>query len=108
MSTSTLERAGAILRLVCTLVAAICTMCGLYMDADELFCGVCAIVALVCLLWCWWKNNNLTDAAIEAQSVLDALKSGDLEDLTNLTTDSNQDGEIGEEDEKEDDPEGDD
>lgn len=105
MTTSTLERAGAILRLVCTLVAAICTMCGLYMDADELFCGVCAIVALVCLLWCWWKNNNLTDAAIQAQQVLDAMKAGDLSDLAGSDESESSGGAC---DESEDDPEGDD
>ena len=81
MDSAALERAGAIARLVCTLVAGIATMLGFYLDADELFTGICCIVALVCLVYTWWKNNNITDAAIEAQGVLDALKSGDLGDL---------------------------
>lgn len=81
MDESTAERAGAILRLVCVLAADIATMLGLYLDADELFCGICAILAIVALIWCWWKNNNITDAAIEAQRLLDALKDGDLSDL---------------------------
>lgn len=92
MDSAKLERAGAILRLVCTLVAGIATMAGCYLDADELFVGICSVVALVCLLYCWWKNNNLTDAAIAAQSVLDSMKAGDLTDLV---------------EEEEDDPEGD-
>ena len=95
MDSATLERVGAVLRLVCTLVAGIATMLGCYLDADELFTGACCVLALVCLLWCWWKNNNVTDAAIEAQAVLDALKEGDLTDLA----DADGDGE--------DDPEGD-
>lgn len=84
MDSAALERAGAVARLVCTLVAGIATMLGFYMDADELFTGVCCVVALVCLVVTWWKNNNITDAAIEAQEVLDALKSGDLADLAGV------------------------
>lgn len=106
MSNEALERVGAILRLVSTLVAGICTMVGLYVDADELFTGICCIIALICLIYCWWKNNNVTEAACEAQQVLDALKNGDLEDLADLT-DSHQDGEDDEIDGEEDDPEGD-
>lgn len=26
------------------------------------------------ILWSWWKNNNITDEAIEAQSLLNDLK----------------------------------
>lgn len=92
MDTAALERAGAIARLVCTLVAGIATMLGFYLDADELFTGICCIVALVCLIVTWWKNNNLTDAAIEAQGVLDALKSGDLGDLADGCGDTDPSG----------------
>lgn len=114
MSNETLERVGAIIRLVSTLIAGICTMVGLYVDADELFTGICCICALVCLIYCWWKNNNLTYAAIEAQGVLDSMKSGDLTDIiegesVHSSPESNQDEEIDKEDEEyeEDDPEGD-
>ena len=107
MDSATLERVGAVLRLVCTLVAGIATMCGIYLDADELFTGVCCVLALVCLLWCWWKNNNVTDAAIAAQAVLDALKEGDLTDLAESLQESHQDGEEDGETGEEDDPEGD-
>ena len=107
MDSAKLERAGAILRLVCTLVAGIATMAGCYLDADELFIGVCSIAALVCLLYCWWKNNNVTDAAIEAQAVLDALKEGDLTDLADLAGCDDSDSSGSESDESEDDPEGD-
>lgn len=110
MDTAALERAGAIARLVCTLVAGIATMLGFYLDADELFTGICCIVALVCLIVTWWKNNNLTDAAIEAQEVLDSLKSGDLEDLAGVecTDGDSDDGEAGGSpgESGEDDPEG--
>lgn len=105
MSNETLERVGAILRLVSTLAAGILTMVGIYVDADELFTGACCIVALVCLIYCWWKNNNLTIAAIEAQGVLDAMKSGDLSDIIDdesihSSPESDQDEEIDEEDDE--------
>lgn len=106
MSNETLERMGAILRLVSTLIAGICTMVGLYIDADELFTGICCICALICLIYCWWKNNNITDAAIQAQDVLDSMKNGDLTDLTGSHQDDGEDEE-NDEDLGEDDPEGD-
>ena len=66
----------AFLRLACTLVAAGLAMFGVAVDADALFVGVMTAVALVAYIWSWWKNNNVTDAATEAQKVLDELKKG--------------------------------
>ena len=66
----------AFLRLACALVAAGLAMFGVAVDADALFVGVMTAVALVAYIWSWWKNNNVTDAATEAQKVLDELKHG--------------------------------
>ena len=66
----------AFLRLACALVAAGLAMLGVAVDADALFVGVMTAVALVAYIWSWWKNNNVTDAATEAQKVLDELKRG--------------------------------
>ena len=66
----------AFLRLACALVAAGLAMFGVAVDADALFVGVMTAVALVAYIWSWWKNNNVTDAATEAQKVLDELKKG--------------------------------
>ncbi len=37
----------------------------------------CYILAGIVALWNWWKNNNITDAAIEAQDYLNDLKNKD-------------------------------
>lgn len=35
------------------------------------------IFTICASLWSWWKNNSFTKNAIEADKVLDALKSGE-------------------------------
>lgn len=66
----------AFLRLACALVAAGLAMFGVAIDADALFVGVMTAVALVAYIWSWWKNNNVSTAATEAQKVLEELKHG--------------------------------
>ena len=66
----------AFLRLACTLVATGLAMAGVVVDADAIFVGVMVAVALIAYIWSWWKNNNVTSAATEAQKVLDELKKG--------------------------------
>ena len=103
------EQAGAILRLVCTLVCGVAAVFGAEMDADVLFEGVACALALACLVWTWWKNNNMTDAAVAAQQVLDTLKEGGsymlvqdgegVEDWDETEEDETEDEETDEEDE---------
>ena len=43
---------------------------------------------IICVIWCWWKNNNFTRDAQIAQPVLNGLKDGTItegqvEDLIN-------------------------
>ena len=66
----------AFLRLACALVAAGLAMFGVAVDADALFVLAMIVVALVAYIWSWWKNNNVTTAATEAQKVLEELKHG--------------------------------
>lgn len=66
----------AFVRLACMLVATGCTMFGIAVDADALFVGVMLIISVVVYIWVWWKNNNVSKAATEAQKVLDEMKKG--------------------------------
>jgi len=66
----------AFLRLACTLVATGLAMAGVAVDADAIFVGVMVAVALIAYIWSWWKNNNVSAAATEAQKVLEELKHG--------------------------------
>lgn len=66
----------AFVRLACMLVATGCTMFGIALDADALFVGVMLVISVIVYIWVWWKNNNVSKAATEAQKVLDEMKKG--------------------------------
>ena len=66
----------AFIRLACSLIATGLALYGVSVDADALFVLAMIVVALVAYIWSWWKNNNVSAAATEAQKVLDELKHG--------------------------------
>ena len=66
----------AFIRLACSLVATGLALYGVSVDADALFVLAMIVVALVAYIWSWWKNNNVSTAATEAQKVLEELKHG--------------------------------
>lgn len=41
---------------------------------EEVFAGVSAVATALASIWVWYKNNNLTKEAEEAQRLLDAKK----------------------------------
>lgn len=43
-------------------------------DADALTGAVAAVLAIGSTVVAWWRNNNVTEAAQDAQKVLDGLK----------------------------------
>lgn len=47
------------------------------------------VAALLSCLWVWWKNNNVSKIAQEAQTFLDGLKNHkeDIEKITELLND---------------------
>ena len=66
----------AFIRLACSLVTTGLALYGVSVDADALFVLAMIVVALVAYIWSWWKNNNVSNAASEAQKVLEELKHG--------------------------------
>ena len=66
----------AFIRLACSLIATGLALYGVSVDADALFVLAMIVVALVAYIWSWWKNNNVSAAATEAQKVLEELKHG--------------------------------
>ena len=74
MTDFTRERIVAIIRLVIMLVSAVAGGFGLTIDPDSLGTIAACAVALVAGVYGWWKNNNLTEAAQDAQAYLDAVK----------------------------------
>ena len=76
MNESKKQTLMAFIRLACSLVATGLALYGVSVDADALFVLAMIVVALVAYIWSWWKNNNVTSAATEAQKVLEELKHG--------------------------------
>lgn len=64
----------AFVRLACMFASSGLALFGMAVDADALFTGAMCVLAVVAFVWGWWKNNNVTDAAQEAQKVIDNLK----------------------------------
>lgn len=74
MNESKKQSIMAFARLACALLSAGAALFGVAVDADALFVGVVVVIALFFYIWSWWKNNNVTEAASEAQDVLDFIK----------------------------------
>lgn len=77
MTESNNQTLMAFIRLLCSVIASGAAMAGFALDADALFTGAALVLAIVAYIWSWWKNNNVTDAATAAQSVLDKMKKGE-------------------------------
>lgn len=72
------ESAKAIARLIVTVIAAVATTFGWSFDANLWLNIILSVVSIALLIYvCWWKNQNLTSAAQEAQKVLNELKVAD-------------------------------
>lgn len=76
------ERVLAIVRIVAlfvTAINAVLTAKGINpIPFDETLVGetACYVVAGAAAVWNWWKNNNITSAAISAQNYLRGFKNG--------------------------------
>lgn len=88
MTESKKQTIMAFVRLACMLVAAGLAMAGIAVDADALFTVVMIVIAAVVAVWSWWKNNNVTEAATDAQKVLDEMKKGIGSGITDTDTDT--------------------
>ena len=72
------ERAKAIIRLVTVLILFVngfLSMIGKSpISNDEAYAYVSELVTVLCTAWAWWKNNNITEASIKAQKLLERIK----------------------------------
>ena len=69
----------AVVRLICPLLATSLALIGIEVDANAIMVGVLLAVALGAFIWAWWKNNNVTLAAQEAQKYLTVLKADHID-----------------------------
>lgn len=68
------DRVIAVVRLLAMLAAAVAGGFGLTVDPDSLLTIAMCLIAGVAGVWSWWKNNNVTQAAQDAQAYLDSIK----------------------------------
>ena len=77
------ERVKAVIRLIVALVPVVnivlvqFNLSPLPFTQDEVNAGLSAIAAVAGILYAWWKNNNITKAAISMQPALNELKAVD-------------------------------
>ena len=72
------ETWSAFARLAVTLIVSVATVFGWTLDAN-LILNILLSAGAICLMVraLWWKNNNVTEAAQEAQLLLDEIKQRD-------------------------------
>ena len=68
------ERVKAIVTIVVTAIVNIANVMGYAADADQWVNVALSILSAITILYAWWKNQNVTDEAIQAQAYLDDLK----------------------------------
>ena len=80
------ERVKAIIRLIVALVPVfniVLVQAGkspLPFTQDEVNAGLSTVVAVLGIIWAWWKNNNMTKAAQSMQPALNELKAVDKDE----------------------------
>lgn len=73
------ERAKAIATIVVTAIVNILNVFGWAVDADIWITVTTSVISAVAIVWCWWKNQNVTEAAVVGQLAIDAIKLGEAE-----------------------------
>lgn len=72
------ERTKAIIRLITVIVLFVNGFLAMMgkspISNDEAYAYVSEIVTVLCTAWAWWKNNNITEAAQQAQMLMERLK----------------------------------
>lgn len=76
----TVERTKAIVLLLVQLFSLVQTglsiagVSALPLTTDQVSTAITGVVAVVASIWAWWRNNNLTRAAVQGQQVTDAIR----------------------------------
>ena len=69
-----IEKIKAIATIIVTAAVNVANVCGYAFDAEAWVNVVLSIISAVAIGYAWWKNNNVTPEAQEAQKLLDELK----------------------------------
>lgn len=68
------EKARAIVTLVIVCAVNVCNVLGYAIDAEPWVNAATSVLSVAAIVYAWWKNQNVTAEAAQAQVLLDALK----------------------------------
>ncbi len=68
------ESAKAIVALIVTCAVNVANVCGFALDYGMLYNVALSVASVACVGYVWWKNQNVTAAAQQAQQYLAELK----------------------------------
>ena len=68
------ERTKAIVTIIVTAGVNVANVCGFALDAEAWVNVALSVLSAVAIGVSWWKNQNVTQEAIQAQAMLDHLK----------------------------------
>ena len=68
------ERIKAVVTIVVTAAVNIANVYGYAVDAEPYVLAATSVLSMVTVAYAWWKNQNITVEAQQAQAVLDKLK----------------------------------
>ena len=68
------EKARAIATLVIVCAVNVCNVLGYAVDAEPWVNAATSVLSVIAIAYAWWKNQNVTPEAAQAQVLLDALK----------------------------------
>ena len=76
---ATAERAKAVASIVITAVANVANALGWAVDAEPFVLAATSVIAAGSIVWSWWRNNNMTVAAMVGDAVTTDLKRGEAD-----------------------------
>lgn len=84
------EQTKSIISAVTTLIVNALVLINMYLQAagkpaieigpEQISLTINAVLVVVTTLISWWRNNNITHAAVVGQEIIDGLKSGEIEE----------------------------
>lgn len=68
------EKVKAIVTLIVTAAVNVANVLGYALDLDAWLNAALSVASVICIVWSWWHNQNVTPEAQQAQLVLNQLK----------------------------------
>ena len=87
----TVERTKAIVLLIVQLFSvaqtglSIAGISQLPFTSDQVSTAITGVIAVIASVWAWWRNNNVTTAAVQGQQLTNALKANIVATTTDTT-----------------------